>query len=341
MHQSADSDKTVSELVGALSNRNVAIAPTILNLVESQLPENQLIVRQLSSALAEMKPSEEKAAGSHSEDVAGRTNAAGHIIGITGPPGSGKSTLLGQLIPVWRQRNKTVAVLAVDPTSRESGGSLLGDRTRIDTDPTDEGVFVRSTAAGSYLGGVAWSTHTAAQLLVNLFDIVVVETVGVGQSETAIADFVDSSVVTVQPGSGDGLQFLKAGIMEIPDVIVVTKADLGLIAKRTEQELGATVSTESTKILMVSAIQPVVGIIELADALEQHRAKLDVCALRLKSRRLGALSHFTTKHGTHGLDLLGGGAGVMALLESTDPVAPEYALVAILEQRMSNASGRS
>ena len=150
---------------------------------------------------------------------------------MTGPPGAGKSTLLSALLRAWRERRSaTVAMLAVDPSSRRSGGSLLGDRARIDFDPADRGVLIRSTAAGERLGGLARATRAAAQALAAAFDVVVIETVGVGQAETEVADVADTVAVVVQPGSGDVLQFLKSGIMEIPDVLVVTKADLGQIA---------------------------------------------------------------------------------------------------------------
>src|SRR5204862_553024 len=125
---------------------------------------------------------------------------------------------------------RSVAVLAVDPSSRRSGGALLGDRARIRHDAGDREVFIRSTAAGGRLGGLAPATRAAAHALAAAFDVVVIETVGVGQSETEVAEVADTVAVIVQPGSGDVLQFLKSGIMEIPDVLVVTKADLGEIA---------------------------------------------------------------------------------------------------------------
>src|SRR4029079_12642405 len=121
---------------------------------------------------------------------------------------------------------RTVAVLAVDPSSSRSGGALLGDRARIATDGVDDNVFLRSLATGTRLRGLAPATRAAAQALAVAFDVVVVETVGVGQSETDVAEVADTVAVIVQPGSGDVLQFLKAGIMEVPDVLVVTKADL-------------------------------------------------------------------------------------------------------------------
>ena len=162
-----------------------------------------------------------------------------HIVGVTGPPGAGKSTLLAALARAWRADGRTVAVLAVDPTSKRSGGALLGDRMRIEADPADRGLFIRSTAAGERLGGLAPATRTAAQALAAAFDVVVIETVGVGQSETEVAEAADTVAVVVQPGSGDVLQFLKAGIMEVPDVLVVTKADLGQVAQRARRDLHA------------------------------------------------------------------------------------------------------
>ncbi len=163
--------------------------------------------------------------------------APGHVIGVTGPPGAGKSTLLSALLHGWREEGRSVAMLAVDPSSRRSGGSLLGDRARIEVDPADRDVLIRSTAAGERLGGLAWATRAAAQALAAAFDVVVVETVGVGQGETEIAEVADTVAVVVQPGGGDVLQFLKSGIMEIPDVLVVTKADLGQIALSTRRDL--------------------------------------------------------------------------------------------------------
>ena len=162
---------------------------------------------------------------------------AGQVLGITGPPGVGKSTLIGALIRVLRDRSLRVAVIAVDPSSKRTGGALLGDRTRFAVDPADEGVFVRSMAARERLGGLAELTYPAVILLRALFDLVVVETVGVGQSETEVAGVADTVVFCVQPGSGDSLQFMKAGIVEIPQIAVVTKADLGAPAARALADL--------------------------------------------------------------------------------------------------------
>lgn len=166
----------------------------------------------------------------------------GLALGLTGPPGVGKSTLTNALLTHLRRRGETVAVVAVDPSSRRSGGALLGDRARIETDPEDEGTFVRSMAARRRLGGLADLTFPATVLLRACFDWVIVETVGVGQSETEIADCADLVVFCVQPASGDSLQFMKAGVMEVPDVVLVTKADLGAPARRAAAEVSGALS---------------------------------------------------------------------------------------------------
>src|SRR3954451_24297483 len=139
--------------------------PAALNLAETRTRR-----AELDELLAEVSPA---ALGGE---------APGHVVGVTGPPGAGKSMLLSALVAGWRDRDRTVAVLAVDPSSRRSGGALLGDRARIDLDPAEPGVFIRSTAAGGQLGGLAPATRAAAQALAAAFDVVVIETVGVGQS---------------------------------------------------------------------------------------------------------------------------------------------------------------
>lgn len=159
------------------------------------------------------------------------------VLGFTGPPGVGKSTLLGVLIGEWRRERRTVGVIAVDPSSRRSGGALLGDRIRLPAEADDKGVFIRSMAARDRLGGLAPTTTAAAVLMRAVFDLVVIETVGVGQSETDIAAIADTVVFCVQPGSGDSLQYMKAGIVEIPHVVVVTKADMGEAAVRARADV--------------------------------------------------------------------------------------------------------
>jgi len=166
----------------------------------------------------------------------------GQVIGLTGPPGVGKSTLIGALIAGYRQAGRTIGIIAIDPSSRRSGGALLGDRTRLRTDPDDSGIFVRSMAARDQLGGLAEITYAAMVLMRAVFDIVLVETVGVGQSETDIALTADTVVFCVQPGSGDSLQFMKAGIVEIPDIVVVTKGDMGKAATRAKTDVRGALS---------------------------------------------------------------------------------------------------
>ena len=186
-------------------------------------------------------------------------------------------------------------MLAVDPSSRRSGGSLLGDRARIDFDPADRGVLIRSTAAGERLGGLARPTRAAAHALAAAFDVVVIETVGVGQAETEVADVADTVVVVVQPGSGDVLQFLKSGIMEIPDVLVVTKADLGQLAMRTRRDLSAalrSLGARATPRARASPrCRPPSGIEELRRRRSPSTAPASTSrARRLRARRAGALS---------------------------------------------------
>jgi LAO/AO transport system kinase len=259
---------------------------------------------------------------------------AAHVIGITGPPGAGKSSLLSALVAEWRRRGTTVAVLAVDPSSKRSGGALLGDRARIDHDPRDDGVLIRSTAAGGRLGGLAAATREAAEALAPAFDAVVVETVGVGQSETDVEDVCDTVAVVVQPASGDVLQFLKAGIMEVPDLLVVTKADLGEVATRSRRDLGQAlkaVGSPEVPVLAVSSVPPERGIEELTDALEAHRQRSDVPERRVRARRGAALREFAAEHGERALRELGGRRAAERLLEEHDRGASVTGLLAALE----------
>jgi LAO/AO transport system kinase len=309
-----------AELGARLRERDLSAAPAALNLLESTAPADR---EQTAELLHEVSPA----------SLGGE--APGHVVGITGPPGAGKSTLLSALLHAWRGDGQSVAMLAVDPSSRSSGGSLLGDRARIDFDPADRGVLIRSTAAGERLGGLAWPTRTAAHALAAAFDVVVIETVGVGQAETEVADVADTVAVVVQPGSGDVLQFLKSGIMETPDVLVVTKADLGDIAMRTRRDLSAalrSLGTRATRVLAVSSLPPAVSVEELIGALREHRAELDVAARRLRVRRAGALADFAVEHGERGIRAIGGRGAASALLASTDPGLDVAALVATLEQ---------
>ena len=165
-----------------------------------------------------------------------------HVLGITGPPGAGKSSLIDKLITIMRRKKKTVGVIAIDPSSSKSGGALLGDRTRFQLDPNDGGVFVRSMAAKDYLGGVSELTYPSMTVMRSKFDFLIIETVGVGQSETSIKDIVDTVILCVQPGSGDTIQFMKSGIFEIPDIVVVTKCDMEKLSNQTFSDLSGSSS---------------------------------------------------------------------------------------------------
>src|SRR3989442_11218745 len=149
-----------------------------------------------------------------------------YLIGVTGPPGAGKSTLVDAWTASLRRQGRTVGIVAVDPSSPFSGGALLGDRVRMQDHATDTGVFIRSVASRGHLGGLAWSTPQALRVLDAAgFDVVLVETVGVGQSEVEIAGMADTTLVLLAPGMGDGIQAAKAGILEVGDIYVVNKAD--------------------------------------------------------------------------------------------------------------------
>jgi LAO/AO transport system kinase len=308
-----------AELGRRLREGDLTAAPAALNLLEStNRPEEvAALLRETSPAAIGAEP-------------------GGHLIGVTGPPGAGKSSLLSALLRAWREDGRTVAMLAVDPSSKRSGGSLLGDRARVEFDPDDRGVLIRSTAAGGRLGGLAPATRAAAQALIAAFDVVVIETVGVGQSETEVAEVADTVAVVVQPGSGDALQFIKAGIMEVPDVLVVTKADLGDIALRARRDLSAALRSLGERdkhVVAVSSVAPVSGIDELVGALDAHRAALDLPARRTEARRASALVDFTVEHGERGLRALGGRRSALRFLGEQEPGLDVARLVERLEER--------
>ncbi|MCB2054474.1 MAG: methylmalonyl Co-A mutase-associated GTPase MeaB [Geminicoccaceae bacterium] len=211
-------------------------------------------------------------------DAAWRAPRA-QVVGLTGPPGVGKSTLVSVCVRHWRRAGRRVAVVAVDPSSRRTQGAILGDRTRLELDPEDAGVFVRSVAARDRLGGLATVVLPTVVVLRALFDIVLVETVGVGQSETEIRDVADTVVLAVQPASGDSLQFIKAGIVEIPDIAVVTKADMTAHADRTRRELLSVLRVQPDKTVWCPAIETVSaatgdGIERLLERIDAHHRHL-------------------------------------------------------------------
>jgi LAO/AO transport system kinase len=262
-----------------------------------------------------------------------------HTAGLTGPPGVGKSTLTNALLRDWRARAESVGVIAVDPSSRRTGGALLGDRARMATDPEDQGVFVRSMAARDRLGGLSDQTIAASAIMRAMFDRVLIESVGIGQSEADISFAVDSVILCVQPGSGDSLQFMKAGVMELPDIVVVTKADMGDAAKRAKSEVeGALTLFERdddwrVPVILASATTGV-GVAELHKALAAHRAWAErtgaLARRRAVQQKAWVEEAIKTRFGTEGLlrsvglNVAGGG-----------PFARELAIARELERRLT------
>ncbi|MER6941884.1 methylmalonyl Co-A mutase-associated GTPase MeaB, partial [Nocardioides sp. NPDC000441] len=200
-----------------------------------------------------------------------------HIVGLTGAPGVGKSTTTSALVRELRSEGRTVAVLAVDPSSPFSGGALLGDRIRMTDHATDPGVFIRSMASRGHLGGLAWSAPQAIRVLDAAgFDVVLVETVGVGQSEVEIAGLADTTVVLLAPGMGDGIQAAKAGILEIGDLYVVNKADRDGATKVQRDLRGMLRLTDRTEgawtpPVLTAVAQSGKGLAEVVGALDEHR----------------------------------------------------------------------
>ncbi len=207
--------------------------------------------------------------------------AAGHaeIIGITGSPGVGKSTSTAALVSALRAQGKRVGILAVDPSSPFSGGALLGDRVRMQDHATDRDVYIRSMASRGHLGGLAWATPQALRVLDAAgCDVVLIETVGVGQSEVEIAGLADTTLVLLAPGMGDGIQAAKAGILEIGDVYVVNKADRDG-ADQVVRDLRSVLSLGADKArwrppIVKTVAQRGTGFDDLLDAIGRHRAML-------------------------------------------------------------------
>jgi LAO/AO transport system kinase len=248
-----DTEGTLAERLLAGDRRALARA---ISLVEDDDPEGWALVRE----------------------VYPRTGN-GAVIGFTGPPGVGKSTLLAALTKIERERGRSVGVLSIDPSSPFTRGALLGDRIRLSDHFLDPGVFIRSMASRGALGGMSEAALQAALLMDAAGkDVILLETVGVGQAEVDIIDHADTVVLVLMPGSGDSVQALKAGVMEIPDVIVVNKADHPLTDTMVREIKGVLSLGPREKwgipIVRAEAVRGQ-GVEELAEKLDQHRAFID------------------------------------------------------------------
>ena len=285
------------------------------------------------------------------EALAPHTGRA-QIVGITGSPGVGKSTTTSALVGALRDQGRRVGVLAVDPSSPFSGGALLGDRVRMGEHATDDGVFIRSMATRGKLGGLAWSTPQALRVLDAAgCDVVLVETVGVGQSEIEVVGLADTTLVLLAPGMGDGIQAAKAGILEIADILVVNKADRDGVAQtvrdlrymvslgaRTDAADGGEVEERWRRPIVRTVAARAEGIDELVAALDTHRDWLDRSGegARRRTRRAEAeIQAVALRRLQERLGDLGGASALPALAARVgsgdlDPYAAADALIEAL-----------
>jgi LAO/AO transport system kinase len=259
---------TIDELIEAARKGSTRAAGRLLSLVES--PRRTEVL-----------------------DALGPTTPP-RIVGVTGPPGAGKSTTVGALVGAYRGRDLRVAVLAVDPSSPYSGGALLGDRIRMAAHINDPDVLIRSVATRGHLGGLAAAVPAAIRLLAALsYDLIVLETVGVGQSEIEIAAVADPTIVILNPGAGDAVQAAKAGLLEVADIVVVNKADREG-ADQTVRDLRAETMAPILKLIAAQGD----GIAELIDAVEEHH-RADSPERRIARARAQILSLAQTQLRSH------------------------------------------
>ena len=281
-------------------------------LAERVIAGDRSAVSEALNLVDDARPARRQQALSLLDSLEG--HARGARIGITGAPGAGKSTLLDALVTALRARGRTVGVLAVDPSSQKTGGALLGDRMRLGAGARDAGVFLRSLAAREQLGGLSEVTGPSLDVLVAAFDLVFVETVGVGQSEAEVSDLVDTLIFVAQPAAGDLIQFMKAGILEWPDLFFVNKSDLGEEATRTTTELRAGLELggrgggKAPPVLAGSA-RDGLGIDALVAAIDAHRERARLSGEAEQRQFLGRTARIRTallnRYGRYGLAQLG------------------------------------
>ncbi|MEU0402220.1 methylmalonyl Co-A mutase-associated GTPase MeaB [Streptomyces sp. NPDC006197] len=268
----------VPELVAQAREGRPRAVARLISLVEGASPQ----LREVMAALAPL-------------------TGGAYVVGLTGSPGVGKSTSTSALVSAYRRAGKRVGVLAVDPSSPFSGGALLGDRVRMSEHASDPGVYIRSMATRGHLGGLAWSAPQAIRVLDAAgCEVILVETVGVGQSEVEIASQADTSVVLLAPGMGDGIQAAKAGILEIGDVYVVNKADrdgADATARELNHMLGlgeARAAGDWRPPIVKTVAARGEGVDEVVEALEKHRAWMEERGVLAERRRARAAREVET-----------------------------------------------
>ncbi|MEU6621208.1 methylmalonyl Co-A mutase-associated GTPase MeaB [Streptomyces litmocidini] len=268
----------VPELVARAREGRPRAVARLISLVEGASPQ----LREVMAALAPL-------------------TGGAYVVGLTGSPGVGKSTSTSALVSAYRRAGKRVGVLAVDPSSPFSGGALLGDRVRMSEHASDPGVYIRSMATRGHLGGLAWSAPQAIRVLDAAgCEVILVETVGVGQSEVEIASQADTSVVLLAPGMGDGIQAAKAGILEIGDVYVVNKADrdgADATARELNHMLGlgeARAAGDWRPPIVKTVAARGEGVDEVVEALEKHRAWMEERGVLAERRRARAAREVET-----------------------------------------------
>jgi LAO/AO transport system kinase len=291
---------TIDELVAAARSGSTRAAGRLLSLVESTRRD---------------------------EVLAAIGNRTARVVGITGPPGAGKSTTVAVLVTAYRQQGQRVAVLAVDPSSPYSGGALLGDRIRMAAHINDPDVLIRSVATRGHVGGLAAAVPAAIRLLAELsYDVILIETVGVGQSEIEISAVADPTVVILNPGAGDAVQAAKAGLLEVADIVAINKSDREG-ADQTARDLHA--ETDAPILKIIAAQNE--GIAELVEAIDAHH-RSDNPARRAVRARAQILSLAQSALRTHpGLDALAASVadGSLDVYSATDALLSAANLTAV------------